>query len=205
LTEKEGWSSGRRWKTISLNEIRDQVATCRRCPLHRERKNPVPGEGSENARIFLIGEAPGAQEDATRIPFSGRAGRILDGCLSAAGLKRDELFITNVVKCRPPKNRRPTKEEINSCKGYLDAQIDFVSPIVVVTLGRVPLSLFGKFERIETDPFEQDGLLVVPTYHPAAALRGRPGLVNKITSALRTAMIESEKRAKQKRAWDDFR
>lgn len=163
----------------SWNELERAVARCTKCPLSVTRRNPVFGSGPRDARLAIIGEGPGAREDELGIPFVGRSGALLDSLLSdVVGLSRDEVFVTNIVKCRPPENRDPTKDEVAACEGYLVAQLAHVDPLVVVTLGNVATRTILK----TTDGITSlRGVLasttltsapVVPTFHPAAALRG---------------------------------
>lgn len=166
--------------------IDEAVRTCTRCPLAETRTNAVPGEGPVPARILFIGEAPGRNEDTKGVPpFVGRAGNILNGLLEEIGVVRDEVFITNIVKCRPPKNRDPNPEEIEACRPYLDSQLSLIRPMVIVPpLGRFamrwvlesygiappgpPISeVHGKIFRIQTITGER---VVIPVYHPAATI-----------------------------------
>jgi len=140
------------------------------------RINAVPGEGPEDAKIMLIGEAPGKKEDETGRPFIGRAGALLGRALNEASLSREEVFITNVVKCRPPDNRKPKAKEIKACRTYLLEQIDIVRPSIIVTLGLTALQSFKDTKRMQESSFEwvyrDKKIKIFPTYHPAAALRG---------------------------------
>ena len=157
----------------ALQEIQEEVAVCTRCELYRQATNPVPGEGNPEARILLIGEAPGFHEDAQGKPFIGNSGKFLTELLGKAGLSREEVFITNVVKHRPPGNRDPLPDEISACAHFLDRQIAIIDPDVIVTLGRFSLARYFPGERISKihgQPKEIDGRYVVPMYHPAAAL-----------------------------------
>ena len=157
----------------ALQDIRDEVAVCTRCELYRQATNPVPGEGNPEARILLIGEAPGFHEDAKGKPFIGNSGKFLTELLEKAGLSREEVFITNVVKHRPPGNRDPLPDEIAACAYHLDRQISIIDPDVIVTLGRFSLARYFPGERISKihgQPKEIDGRFIVPMYHPAAAL-----------------------------------
>jgi uracil-DNA glycosylase family 4 len=159
-----------------------EIMSCTKCPLHKSRKNPVPGEGPLDANIMIVGEAPGRHEDEVGRPFVGPAGKLLDYLLEIAGLKREEVFITNVVKCRPPKNRDPRPEEINACLPYLIRQIKLIRPSIILALGRISGSTLyklikRKWRGMTTEhgvPVEGtiDGikLIIIPTYHPAAAL-----------------------------------
>ena len=151
------------------------MSTCTRCRLHQGRKNAVPGEGNPRADILLVGEGPGAEEDAQGRPFVGKAGRLLTRMLAAIDLAREEVFITNIVKCRPPQNRNPLPDEAEACFPYLRRQIELVDPLVIVCLGgpaaqRLTGSVLGitrlrgRFHTFLDHP-------VLPTYHPAAVLR----------------------------------
>lgn len=156
-----------------LKEIAEQTGTCTRCKLHFSRKNAVPGAGDPNTSIMFIGEGPGFHENEQGLPFVGAAGRFLDELLDQAGLSREKVFITNVVKCRPPGNRDPHTEELEACKPYLERQIAAINPDVIVTLGRISMSYFisnGKISSIHGKHYWSNGRMVVPMYHPAAAL-----------------------------------
>jgi DNA polymerase len=156
-----------------LEALAQQIRTCERCILSKSRKNAVPGEGPPDADIMFIGEGPGFHEDQQGRPFVGAAGRFLEELLEGIGLKREDVYITNVVKCRPPGNRDPQLEEIESCNPYLDQQIELINPKVIVTLGRFSMERFfpgQKISRIHGQPRRIGGRLVVPMYHPAAGL-----------------------------------
>jgi uracil-DNA glycosylase len=156
-----------------LDALREQVAVCTRCELYRAATNSVPGEGNPNARILLIGEAPGFHEDAQGRPFIGNSGKFLTELLGKAGLSREDVFITNVVKHRPPGNRDPLPDEMAACAPFLEQQIEIIDPDVIVTLGRFSLAKYFPGERISKihgKPKEVGGRYVVPMYHPAAAL-----------------------------------
>ena len=159
----------------ALASIAADIARCKDCPLHKGRTNTVPGDGHSAPRLCFIGEGPGADEDATGIPFVGRAGKLLTRMIEAIGLMREEVFICNTVKCRPPGNRTPEPAEIKACWPYLEKQIDAIRPEVIVTLGRpaaqtilesdLPMGrLRGRFSEFHSIP-------VMPTYHPAYLLR----------------------------------
>ena len=157
----------------TLDSIADQIKGCTACELCRSRTHAVPGEGNPNARIMLIGEGPGYHEDQQGRPFIGNSGKFLSELLGKAGLQREDVFITNVVKCRPPGNRDPMPDEIAACSAYLDAQIELIDPDVVVTLGRFSMQRWFQNERISKihgEPREDGRRLLVPMYHPAAAL-----------------------------------
>jgi uracil-DNA glycosylase len=157
-----------------LKEIHDQVLKCRLCKLGDGKARGVPGEGNPNAEILLVGEAPGFYEDQQGRPFVGPSGQFLDELLKHAGLSRKDVFITNVVKHRPPGNRDPEADELEACDGYLRAQIAAIQPKVIVTLGRFSLAKFVPNVKAMRDihgraiPYE--GMTIVAMYHPAAAL-----------------------------------
>ena len=157
-----------------LNEIAVEVSTCSLCELHHSRKLAVPGEGPENSEIMFIGEGPGFHENEQGRPFVGAAGKFLEELLAKIDLSREQVFITNVVKCRPPGNRDPQFEEIETCtKTYLNRQIQAINPKVIVTLGRFSMNLLipnVKISNVHGQSFQVKGRLVVPMFHPAAAL-----------------------------------
>jgi DNA polymerase len=158
----------------SLTQIAHQVSECTDCPLNLNRTNAVAGEGPEKAEIMMIGEAPGYNEDQQGRPFIGAAGKLLDQLLRSINMRRENVFITNTVKCRPNNNRDPLLKEMAACRKYLDRQIDLISPKVIVTLGRHAMSAFLPGEKISTargNAREINGRLIFPIYHPAAALR----------------------------------
>lgn len=157
-----------------LKQVAEEVSVCTKCVLHHSRKLAVPGEGPANADILFIGEGPGFHENEQGRPFVGAAGKFLEELLGKVGLQRDQVFITNVVKCRPPGNRDPQPEEVETCtKAYLDRQIQVINPKVIVTLGRYSMGLFipnVKISNVHGQAMQVRGRLVVPMYHPAAAL-----------------------------------
>jgi DNA polymerase len=156
-----------------LLNIASQVSNCEKCALHFSRKKSVPGEGPANAEIMFIGEGPGFYENEQGRPFVGQAGKFLDELLETAGLKREEVFICNVVKCRPPGNRDPLPDELSACSMYLDQQIEAIDPCVIVTLGRYSMSKFlpmVKISEVHGQPRMVRDRLIVPMFHPAAAL-----------------------------------
>jgi len=162
----------------ALNTIRQEVRNCKACKLSENRKNAVPGEGPANAEVMFIGEGPGFHENEQGKPFVGQAGHLLDQLLEAAGLQREEVYITNVVKCRPPENRDPEPDELAVCRHFLDRQIEAIKPKVIVTLGRFSMARFienGKIGAIHGKAHRMEDQLVVTMYHPAAALH-QPGL-----------------------------
>lgn len=158
----------------AMAELAARVRGCTACPLARTRTLAVPGEGPVDAEVMLIGEAPGMHEDRQGRPFVGAAGAFLEELLAAAGLTRDQVFICNVLKCRPPGNRDPLPGEIEACRDFLDEQIDIIDPLVIVTLGRFSMAKFfprQMISRIHGRPKEIAGRAYIPMYHPAAALR----------------------------------
>ena len=167
-----------------LEEIAEQIRTCTKCRLCESRTHAVPGEGPEDAGVMFIGEGPGAREDEQARPFVGPAGQLLNQLLLQAGLRRPEVFITNIVKCRPPGNRDPMPDEVEACHEYLVGQIASINPAVICTLGRPALQTLIdpglSISREHGVPREIDGMTYVPLYHPAAALHQqnlRPVLV----------------------------
>lgn len=165
-----------------LQEIAGQVAVCKACQLSFSRKKAVPGEGPARAEIMLIGEGPGFYENEQGRPFVGAAGKLLDDLLAKAGVSRKEVFITNVVKCRPPGNRDPLPEELSACSQYLDRQIQAINPLIIVTLGRYSMAKFLPNVRISEahgKPAWVNGRLIIPMFHPAAALH-QPSLMTSV-------------------------
>lgn len=169
--------------TNRLSTIREEILHCQKCPLAKGRKNAVPGEGPSSVDIMFIGEGPGYHENQQGKPFVGQAGMFLDELLASADLKREDVFITNVVKCRPPENRDPMPEELTACAHYLDEQIALLDPKVIVTLGRFSMAKFienGRISQIHGKSHKVGKRLIVTMYHPAAALHQpalRPALV----------------------------
>ena len=157
----------------ALSQLYEEIALCRRCDLYKTRTKAVPGEGAENADIVFIGEAPGRYEDQQGRPFVGPAGQYLNKLLDSIGLKREQVYITNIVKSRPTDHRDPLPAEITACRPWLDKQIEIIEPKMIVTLGRYSMALFfpGKgISKIHGKPQKKDGIIYYPMYHPAAAL-----------------------------------
>jgi len=180
-------------KAKKLDEIAREVAECTACELCRQRNKPVPGEGNPDARIFFIGEGPGAEEDLQGIPFVGRAGQLLDKMIEAMGLTRQDVFIGNVVKCRPPGNRAPTPDETAACWDYLRRQIEIIAPEVIVVMGnaaaKVLLETRTGITRLRGQWHEVWGIPVMPTFHPAYVLRQyTPDNRRKVWSDLQAVM-----------------
>lgn len=162
-------------------ELRDTALACTACRLAETRTNVVFGVGDPEASLMLVGEAPGKNEDLQGEPFVGAAGQLLDELMSSIGITREEAYIANVLKCRPPGNRDPQQDEIDSCKGYLREQIRMIKPEVVVTLGNFATKLLVPTEtgitRMRGKAIDWWlGATLIPTFHPAAALRGRPAI-----------------------------
>ncbi|NNE09608.1 MAG: uracil-DNA glycosylase [Gemmatimonadetes bacterium] len=161
----------------TLQKLASQASGCELCALSETRNRVVFGSGNPRAAVFLIGEAPGRNEDEGGEPFAGQAGRVLNEALAAAGLERRDLYIANVLKCRPPKNRNPKREEIASCRPWLEQQLTLVDPVVVVPMGNFALRLFQKdappISKARGVPFDSKGRTVLPIFHPAAILYNR--------------------------------
>ncbi len=164
----------------SLSELFEKYKACQRCPLGKTRNNLVFGEGLSNPSIMFIGEGPGADEDSQGEPFVGRAGRLLTKMISSIGIERDDVYITNIVKCRPPENRNPTPAEISCCLPIIKKQIEILNPKLIVTLGNIPTKTFitdahgitkahGKIEHYEK-------WTLLPTFHPSYLLRNRSAM-----------------------------
>lgn len=172
----------------SLKEVWQEAKVCTACELCKTRTNVVFGEGSLSATVMFIGEGPGATEDATGRPFVGNAGKLLDKMLAAIDLSREEVYIANIVKCRPPGNADPKPEYAEACIKYLREQVRFIRPRVIVLLGRIAVQNFLKMKdsigNIHGQVYNRKGYLFIPTYHPSALLRN-PGL--------------------KKEAWEDFK
>ena len=160
---------------ISLDELENEVKSCRNCNLCQNRTNTVFGCGNKNAKIMFIGEGPGADEDREGLPFVGKAGKLMDMAFQGLGIKREEVYICNIVKCRPPNNRTPLKEEANACLNYLRIQVMEVKPKIIVLLGRISLqNILGKEYKMTASRgkwVERKGIYYMPTWHPAALLR----------------------------------
>ena len=160
----------------SLQLVAEEVAKCTKCALHHSRKLTVPGEGPADSEIMLIGEGPGFHENEQGRPFVGAAGNFLEELLASIGFQRSQVFIANVVKCRPPGNRDPHPDELSACSTYLERQIQVINPRVIVTLGRYSMAHFlpnAKISQIHGQAVQARGRLIVAMYHPAAALHQR--------------------------------
>ncbi len=160
----------------SLEKIEAEIAACRECRLCENRNKPVPGMGVLNPKVMIIGEGPGAEEDRTGIPFVGKAGQYMDKWMDAIELKRDrDLFIGNIVKCRPPGNRDPHPDEIKACRGFLDRQIKIIKPRLILTVGRIAAQVLtgssNGIGRLRGRMYNYNGIPLIPTYHPSGVLR----------------------------------
>jgi uracil-DNA glycosylase len=163
-----------------LAVIAEEVRVCTACKLHQGTTNAVPGAGNPNAEIMFIGEGPGFYEDKQGLPFVGRSGDLLNKMLKLIDLERDKVFITNVVKHRPPENRDPQPDEMIACKGYLDRQIEAIDPLVIVTLGRFSMARYfpnGKITQIHGQPKYDERRAYYPLFHPAAVLRSEGSML----------------------------
>ncbi|MFQ5592664.1 MAG: uracil-DNA glycosylase [Anaerolineae bacterium] len=157
----------------TLSELEAAVGVCSLCNLSHSRTNAVPGEGPADAEIMFVGEGPGFHEDRQGRPFVGAAGQYLEELLASIGLTREEVYIANVVKCRPPQNRDPLPEEIEACRPYLSRQIELIQPKLIVTLGRFSMNLFmpeAQISKVHGRPRKIQGVVYYPIYHPAAGL-----------------------------------
>lgn len=159
-----------------LARLSEYIGDCSRCKLFKYRKNIVFGVGTPGARLMFIGEAPGKEEDVQGVPFVGEAGMLLTRLIEKMGLSRDNVYIANIIKCRPPMNRDPEEDEIAACKTFLDRQIAIINPEIIITLGRIALQTLMNTAKIKITAlrgsfFEYDGIPVMPTFHPAYLLR----------------------------------
>ena len=157
----------------ALSELYEEIALCRQCEIAKNRTKVVPGEGAEDADILFIGEAPGWHEDQQGRPFVGPAGLYLDELLASINLGRDQVYIANVIKCRPPTNRDPLPSEIHNCRKWLDRQIELIRPRMIVTLGRYSMAMFfsgGSIGKIHGTAQRRGNIIYYAMYHPAAAL-----------------------------------
>ena len=159
----------------SFEQLHQEIRECRKCGLYQTRKNAVMGEGNPHAAVMFVGEGPGRDEDELGRPFVGRAGQLLDKMLGCIGFTRNDVYIANILKCRPPGNRDPEQEEAAACIGYLRAQVAMIRPKIIVCLGRISAGyILGQPVHITQDRgiwHEAKGFYIMPTYHPAALLR----------------------------------
>lgn len=165
------------YKIERLRKVEGKIKSCKKCKLWKSRKNPVAGDGCINSKIMFVGEAPGYQEDLKGKPFVGRAGKFLDELLASVGIRREDVYITNMVKCRPPGNRAPRKDEVEACSEYLDEQIDIIDPEIIVPLGNTATRYIMRKFGIEMQSIGKlhgkifgGEKLIIPMYHPASAI-----------------------------------
>jgi len=187
-----------------LAQIAEEVSTCQKCALYRSRKLSVPGEGPMNSEVMFIGEGPGFHENEQGRPFVGAAGNLLNELLAAAGLKRSEVWIGNVVKCRPPGNRDPLPEELAACDQYLERQIAIINPKIIITLGRISMGKYmpgAKISSVHGQMRRVGDRFVIAMFHPAAALHQaalKPAILSdftqlpKLLEQAQTAQMRSE-------------
>jgi uracil-DNA glycosylase len=190
----------------SLEKIAADVRGCPLCKLSQSRKNAVPGEGQLSAKIMFIGEAPGRSEDEEGRPFVGAAGRILDGLLKKAGIQRSQVFITNIVKCRPPNNRVPEEDELTACRPYLDRQIALIKPKVICVLGRTAYSSLLGGSSITANRgkiVERGGQKYFLTFHPAAVIYNK-GLRSALEADLKKLAAEINKEEENEVSLEDY-
>lgn len=178
---------------VELEKLRKEVQGCQACSLHRTRKNPVLGEGNPRAFLAFVGEAPGAEEDEQGRPFVGKAGELLTRMIKAMGLRREEVYITNVLKCRPPNNRNPRPEEIKACIPFLLRQMEIIKPKIICALGTFAAQTFletnEKITALRGKFHQWKGIKVMPTFHPAFLLRN-PGYKKLAWEDLKKIMAE---------------
>lgn len=170
----------KREEKMEIKKIEEEIKNCKKCRLWKERKNPVPGEGNYNAKLMLIGEAPGKNEDEEGRPFVGNAGKILNNALEKNGIDRKSVYITNVVKCHPPKNRAPYEDEIKKCSHYLQKQIELINPEIIATLGNFSTKTIFRFFGFKEEAISKlhgkifvsplHNIKIFPTFHPAACI-----------------------------------
>ncbi|MDD3819120.1 MAG: uracil-DNA glycosylase [Actinomycetota bacterium] len=175
--------------SLTMEELAEKIRDCQKCPLSQTRKKAVPGEGSHNSVVMFVGEAPGGDEDREGLPFIGRAGQLFTRILQSVQIERKDVFITNIVKCRPPQNRNPNKSEIEICLPYLESQIALINPRIIVTLGSVPtkclLNTDDAISRLRGQWFPWlGGIKIFPMFHPSYLLRHQeatPGSPKELT------------------------
>lgn len=173
---KQRWREGSELKAAALKALRDEIGDCKRCKLSKGRTTIVFGEGNPDARLMFIGEAPGREEDLQARPFVGDAGMLLTRLIEKMGFKRGDVYITNIVKCRPPMNRDPYDDEIERCRSFVEKEIEIINPEVIMCLGRISAQiLIGykgvKMTTIRGNFFDYKGIPIMPTFHPAYLLR----------------------------------
>jgi uracil-DNA glycosylase len=187
-------------RVAQLSAIHTEIFHCTKCPLHAGRTRTVPGAGDPDAEILFIGEAPGEQEDLQGLPFVGRSGQLLDELLGKIRMSRDEVFIANVLKCRPPDNRNPAPNEVDACNPYITEQIAVLDPLVIVTLGKFGMGMFfpnTSISQIHGQPKYGERRVYYPLYHPAYALRNPSAKIELEADFLRLPDLLVEMRRKR--------
>jgi uracil-DNA glycosylase family 4 len=188
----------------ALAAVHEHICACTACPLHRGRTQAVPGTGPATARIMAVGEGPGETEDRLGQPFVGAAGNVLTKLLLGIGLRREDIYITNVVKCRPPGNRDPEPDEVEACSAFLDAQVEIIRPDVILVLGRHALGRLlpgsNSITRLHGQKVVRGDRLYVPLYHPAAALYNASLMRTLEADMLRVRVYLDEADAARRRA-----
>ena len=192
-----------------LTTITEQVKSCQKCDLCQTRTNAVPGKGNQNAEIILVGEAPGRNEDKNGEPFVGAAGKKLDAILFDVGINRDDIYITNIVKCRPPNNRSPTKNEEESCLNYINEEISIINPKVVCVMGNTAFNTLLEGKEITKNHgnfIEKDGRTYFATFHPAATIYNQKLIdeLKKDFKKLAEFLADSEKEKRYEERRCDF-
>lgn len=197
-------------RAAELEQLDAEVRACTRCPLYQGTKHGVPGEGPLDARIMLVGEAPGQREDQQGRPFVGPSGQWLNELLGMAGLKREDVYITNIVKHRPPNNRDPLPDEIAACQIYLERQLEIINPEIVITLGRHSMAWFCgpglKITQVHGRARRARGRVVVTMYHPAAALHNpdlKDAMIEDFSKLPRLMAVLAEERAREQAPADE--
>jgi uracil-DNA glycosylase family 4 len=163
-------------KDEQIRELREYIGDCQRCKLAKQRKTIVFGAGNPGARLMFIGEAPGKEEDLQGLPFVGDAGKLLTRLIEKMGMKREDVYIANIIKCRPPMNRDPEEDEVTACRGFIEKQISIIRPMVIMTLGRIALQALMNSPKLKITSarghfLDYEGIPVMPTFHPAYLLR----------------------------------
>ena len=195
-------------RVARLSAIHTEIFHCTKCPLHEGRTHTVPGAGDPDADILFIGEAPGQREDEQGLPFVGRSGQLLEELLKTINLTRNDVFIANVIKCRPPNNRNPEPQEIDACNPYITAQIDVLDPLMIVTLGKFGMQMFFPNERSITKIHGKERYgtrrVYYPLYHPAYALRQQSAKVELFEDFARIPDLLAEvRRRRESGEFDD--
>ena len=180
----------------NLEELKNNINNCQKCKLCKTRQNIVFGEGNPEAEIMFIGEGPGGDEDKQARPFVGKAGQLMDKAFDVVGIKREDVYIANIVKCRPPLNRDPEEDEITNCMDYLRNQVMIIKPKIVVLLGRISMqNILGKEYKITKSRgtlIEKKGIIYMPTWHPAALLRDETKKVDFIKDLMHVVQKQKE-------------